>query len=549
MKTIRTWILVLAAVTLAACQSRQTRWLETAECLALSDPDSAAQLLAEVDTTRLDEGEQALHTLVRVLVLEEQMERATLDSLCFLIADSGVWEFRRVTTYRHSYEEFVKSHAPGLTDSLLTRAYHYYNEQSLGGTGDDDEAVRRFGRLCFAIHHHYPHDDAALPADKLFHLATYCLDRVGDHEAACRAYLCFGQDFENNHSLCHTEQHWCFRRAFEHLRQHPAHPLWLLTLLNDYGRVTLQKSPYNLQSFPTLVRACHIAADDVQKGTTEAADCDQVFLCLDSIWSLPYEPFQVGARYESYAYGNKKMGLTYHCDVGVPIDMYEEAHTLAHSDNWLGHDYEGQDFENEWKQVEQRMESDTNTYLAAGYVMKAAQLERRLLSAALLILILFVAVLALAFWLWRNRWAQRRTAEQTQHRLEAERMAAQLRQKDTMIAALRGHIIDKSEILEMLSPTEGRRTVINARNWREIEMTLNTADGDFVSRLRAEHPDFTEEDIRLCMLTRLRLSNQALAAIYLITVSAVQHRKQKLKREGFGCTDSAVTLDQIINQY
>lgn len=549
MKTFKTWFILLIAVTLAACQSRQTRLLEQAERLALAHPDSAELLINQVDTASLDEGQTALHTLVRALILEERWQRATLDSLPCLIADSAVWEFRRSTTYPSSYDEFVKSHGAWMNDSLLMRAYRYFYEQSLGGTGDDPEALGRFGRICYALHHHFQHDDAELPTDKLFHLATHCLDRVGDHEVACRAYLCFGQDFQHAHLHQYTEQHWCFRRAFDHLRQRPDQPQWLLTQLNDYGRITLQKSPYDLRSFPTLVRACQMAAEGVQKGHISDADYQAIFQCLDSIWSLPYEKFKLGPRYEASAHGSPGKGVVYTCNVGVPIDMYEEARQMAMSGDWQGHDFETQDFEWDWQHTEQQLISDTNAHLSAGYVMKAAQLERRLLSAALLILILFVAVLALAFWLWRNRWAQRRTAEQTQHRLEAERMAAQLRQKDTMIAALRGHIIDKSEILEMLSPTEGRRTVINARNWREIEMTLNTADGDFVSRLRAEHPDFTEEDIRLCMLTRLRLSNQALAAIYLITVSAVQHRKQKLKREGFGCTDSAVTLDQIINQY
>ena len=118
-----------------------------------------------------------------------------------------------------------------------------------------------------------------------------------------------------------------------------------------------------------------------------------------------------------------------------------------------------------------------------------------------------------------------------------------------MIAMLRGHIMDKSEILDMLEPTAGKRTIINARNWREIEMTLDTMDGGFVSRLRAQFPQFSEDDIRLCMLTRLRLSNTALSAIYVISVSAVQHRKQKLKKEGFGVSDPNVTLDQLIANY
>ena len=171
------------------------------------------------------------------------------------------------------------------------------------------------------------------------------------------------------------------------------------------------------------------------------------------------------------------------------------------------------------------------------------------MTAVIVILLLSLLLLVLLFRNWRNKTRQRHDAERTAHQLESEQLNERLRQKDVMITMLRDHIMDKSEILDMLEPTAGKRTIINARNWREIEMTLDTADGNFVSRLRAEHPEFSEEDIRLCMLTRLCLSNNALSAIYLISVSAVQHRKQKLKKEGFGVTDPAVTFDQIITNY
>ena len=117
-----------------------------------------------------------------------------------------------------------------------------------------------------------------------------------------------------------------------------------------------------------------------------------------------------------------------------------------------------------------------------------------------------------------------------------------------MITLLRRHIMDKSEIMEMLRQNRGnnRRIIIDTHNWREIEATLDSVDNGFVSRLRHDYPKFSEEDIRLCMLTRLKLSNNALANIYSLTVSAVQHRKQKLKKEGFGITDPTVSLEHIV---
>ena len=168
-----------------------------------------------------------------------------------------------------------------------------------------------------------------------------------------------------------------------------------------------------------------------------------------------------------------------------------------------------------------------------------------------IILTLVLAAMAVGIALWLRLRDQRRLRqeERAAHEREAAHLAERLRQKDAMIAMLRGHIMDKSEILDMLEPTAGKRTIINARNWREIEATLDTADNGFVNRLRNQFPSFTEEDFRLCMLTRLKLTNAALSSIYLISVSAVQHRKQKLKKEGFGVTDPSVTFDQVIAAY
>ena len=177
------------------------------------------------------------------------------------------------------------------------------------------------------------------------------------------------------------------------------------------------------------------------------------------------------------------------------------------------------------------------------------------MKAVIAVLLLVVALLLLMFWNWHSSLCRRHEAERAERQREAklaaqeaERFSEQLRQKDTMIDLLRGHIMDKSELLERLQQNAGnsRRTVINARNWREIEATLDSVDNGFVSRLRLDYPHFSEDDIRLCMLTRLKLSNTALSAIYVISISAVQHRKQKLKKDGFGVSDPAVSLEQIV---
>ena len=49
-----------------------------------------------------------------------------------------------------------------------------------------------------------------------------------------------------------------------------------------------------------------------------------------------------------------------------------------------------------------------------------------------------------------------------------------------------------------------------------------------------------------CTLKRLGLSNRTIGNIYCITVSAVQHRKLKLKKGVFGETNPDITLEQIL---
>lgn len=179
---------------------------------------------------------------------------------------------------------------------------------------------------------------------------------------------------------------------------------------------------------------------------------------------------------------------------------------------------------------------------------------RHRLTLWLLVGVVIIAVLVIAYIisLGRHRRAihhQRLLAEQRERELAEERLQRQeerLQQQEQMVSLLQGFIIEKSEILQRLQGDGDRKITLSSRDWREIEETLDSITGGFVRRLREQHPDFREEDIQLCMMTRMRLTNQAIASIYLITVSAVKHRKLKLKKDGFGVTDPDTPLDEVL---
>ena len=142
--------------------------------------------------------------------------------------------------------------------------------------------------------------------------------------------------------------------------------------------------------------------------------------------------------------------------------------------------------------------------------------------------------------------------EQEKHRLqqEAEHQKTQLHQANEVVAFLQNFILERSEVMKKLNQQNQRGDsliTLKAHEWKEIERTLNAIDNDRFAHIREQYPDMQEDDIRLCILTRLGISNRTIGNIYCITISAVQHRKLKLKKDVFGESNPDITLEQVIN--
>ena len=53
--------------------------------------------------------------------------------------------------------------------------------------------------------------------------------------------------------------------------------------------------------------------------------------------------------------------------------------------------------------------------------------------------------------------------------------------------------------------------------------------------------------MQLCILTRLRLTNRAIGNIYGVSISAVQHRKLRIKKDIFHEDDPDLPFEQVLN--
>ena len=191
-----------------------------------------------------------------------------------------------------------------------------------------------------------------------------------------------------------------------------------------------------------------------------------------------------------------------------------------------------------------------------------SQMYRRTLYTVIIaaVIILLVVVLALRY---RIRMLHQQRAyeqsklenelliqeqEKRQLQQEAEHQRTLLHQTNGVVTFLQNFILERTEVMKKLHQSGDSLIYLSPHEWSEIERTLNAIDDNRFANLREQYPNMQEDDIRLCILTRLGISNRTIGNIYCISISAVQHRKLKLKKEVFGESNPDITLEQILNR-
>ena len=181
--------------------------------------------------------------------------------------------------------------------------------------------------------------------------------------------------------------------------------------------------------------------------------------------------------------------------------------------------------------------------------MENQQLEYRskIYGRTLLIAIIASGIILLAVVLALRYRIRMQEQEKRQLQQEAEHQKTLLHQANEVVAFLQGFILERTEVLKKLNQSGDSLIYLTPHEWSEIERTLNAIDDNRFAKIREQYPNMQEDDIRLCILTRLGLSNRTIGNIYCITISAVQHRKLKLKKDVFGESNPEITLEQILN--
>ncbi len=183
------------------------------------------------------------------------------------------------------------------------------------------------------------------------------------------------------------------------------------------------------------------------------------------------------------------------------------------------------------------------------------KLQRRTLFGILIVLVLLAIATYIIIRTRVRLNAQRRLSAAWTRKHETDRYIREtaiqrerLLQRDATIEFLQSFILQRSAVMQKIDASNERYVSLSDHDWTEIERTLNAIDGNRIAILRERFPDLREEDVRLCVLIRLRLTNRAIGNIYAISISAVQHRKLKIKKEFLGEDDPTISLEQLLDQ-
>ena len=102
---------------------------------------------------------------------------------------------------------------------------------------------------------------------------------------------------------------------------------------------------------------------------------------------------------------------------------------------------------------------------------------------------------------------------------------------------------------KLVSGLRKKSRVLSDSEWEELMQLCATAWGDFISRLLTCCPQLTEQELRLCLLIRLRFNNTQLASIFAVSPASISQKKFRLKKHLLESGRVSFTDDMTLDRW
>ena len=121
-----------------------------------------------------------------------------------------------------------------------------------------------------------------------------------------------------------------------------------------------------------------------------------------------------------------------------------------------------------------------------------------------------------------------------------------LESKNKQIALLKNGLFERLELAKKIKDAKGQscHVVINDNDWNQLHSLLEGGEEYFVSKLKERYPSLSNDEIQMCMLIRIGLSNEDMANIYCITINSMKRKLYSFK-EKMGITDKNQTVRNV----
>ena len=122
-----------------------------------------------------------------------------------------------------------------------------------------------------------------------------------------------------------------------------------------------------------------------------------------------------------------------------------------------------------------------------------------------------------------------------------------LESKNKQIALLKNGLFERLELAKKIKDAKGQscHIVINDNDWNQLYSLLEGGEEYFVSKLKERYPSLSNDEIQMCMLIRIGLSNEDMANIYCITINSMKRKLYSFK-EKMGITDKDQSVRNVI---
>ena len=111
---------------------------------------------------------------------------------------------------------------------------------------------------------------------------------------------------------------------------------------------------------------------------------------------------------------------------------------------------------------------------------------------------------------------------------------------------LTDYVVDSHKLVSGLRK---KSHVLSDSEWEELMQLCATAWGDFISRLHGCCPQLTEQELRLCVLIRLRFNNTQLASIFAVSPASISQKKFRLKKHLLDSGRVSFTDDMTLDRW